>query len=230
MNNELQRAMSDHDPFFERFAWLILFTVIICFGAKAIFDSDDLPPITPLHHLHAASMLSWFLLFAIQPTLIRLNRRSVHRLLGRLSPLIVLLFMVCAVKISALNWHRMGLPLVPTANGVNLLLFSCLYLSALYWRSDSQTHRRLMLYATLSLMGPAFGRLPEILDLSPMLAIFPVLAYQLAPAVYDRCRHGRVHPATWFGLGSVMLAIPAILMLSSWAPWATALDSILGPR
>ncbi len=26
-------------------------------GAKAIFDTDDLPPITPLHHLNAISML-----------------------------------------------------------------------------------------------------------------------------------------------------------------------------
>lgn len=218
------------EPFFPRFAWLILFTVIACFGAKAIFDADDLPPITPLHHLHAVSMLGWFVLFAIQPTLIQRGHVRAHRLLGRLSPLLVLVFMVLAVQISILNWQRMGFALVPTANGVNLILFGILYLAAISWRRNTAAHKRLMLYATLAMMGPAFGRIPETLDLSPMLAILPVLAYQLAPAVHDWRRYRRVHPATLAGLGLVLLAIPVILTLSESAAWASMLEAVMGPR
>ena len=223
-------ASAGPETFFERFAWLILLTVVICFGAKAVFDSEDLPPITPLHHLHAVSMLAWFVLFAVQPTLIRTGRRGLHRLLGRLSPLLVLVFIGFAVQISSLNWQRMGFPLIPTANGVNLVLFSSLYLAALYWRRNSATHRRLMLYATLTMMGPAFGRIPEIFDGSPLLAILPILVCMAAPLVYDRLQYGRVHAASWVGAGLLLAAIPVILTLSGSASWAAALEAVLGPR
>ena len=63
------------EPFFRYFAWIILLTVIVCFGAKAVFDSDDLPPITPLHHLHAATMLAWFILFALLTYLVEIYYR-----------------------------------------------------------------------------------------------------------------------------------------------------------
>ena len=59
------------ESFFFYYAWFILFFVIACFGAKAIFDPEGLPPITKLHHFHALTMLSWFFLFALQSTLIR---------------------------------------------------------------------------------------------------------------------------------------------------------------
>lgn len=232
LNTDSSRIIASTGPetFFERFAWLILLTVVICFGAKAVFDSDDLPPITPLHHLHAVSMLAWFVLFALQPTLIRTGNRGLHRLLGRLSPILVLVFLGFAVQISSLNWQRMGFPLIPTANAVNLVLFSSLYVAALYWRRDSATHRRLMLYATLAMMGPAFGRIPEIFDGSPLLAILPILIYMAAPLIYDRRQYGQVHAASWVGAGLLLATIPLILSLSGSASWATVLEAVLGPR
>jgi hypothetical protein len=82
----MNQADARQEPFFFYFAWVILLTVIVCFGAKAIFDAEDLPPITPLHHVHAVSMMAWFALFAVQPTLIHYGNHRAHRLLGRLSP------------------------------------------------------------------------------------------------------------------------------------------------
>lgn len=223
--------LSSHarDPFFLHFPWIILFTVIACFGAKAIFDTEDLPPITPLHHLHAVSMLGWFVLFAVQPTLIHRGHHRVHRLLGRLSPLLVLVFMALAIQISLLNWQRMGFALIPTANGVNLILFSALYVAAIAWRHHTAAHQRLMLYASLAMMGPAFGRIPEIFDLAPTLAALPLLVYQLAPVVHDRRAYGRIHPATWVGFALMLLAVPVILGLSASKSWAAVLASLLGP-
>lgn len=218
------------EPFFRYFAWVILLTVIACFGAKAIFDSEDLPPITTLHHVHAVSMLSWFVLFAVQPTLIHLGKVRVHRLLGALSPLIVLAFFSFAISISLLNWGRMGAVLIVTANGINLAIFLGLYLAAITLRRHAAAHKRLMLYASLSMMGPAFGRIPEIFDQSPFLAVPFVFAYQLAPPVHDFVKYRRVHPATWIGFGLLLAAIPAIVGLSGSESWAAVLESVLGPR
>jgi len=217
------------EPFFRYFAWIILLTVIVCFGAKAVFDSDDLPPITPLHHLHAATMLAWFILFALQPTLIHFGKLSLHRSLGRLSPLLVLSFLAFAAQISLLNWQRMGFPLIPTANAVNLTLFAGLYIAALAYRHNVGTHQRLMLYATLAMMGPAFGRIPEIFDQTPVMAVPLILGYQLAPLVHDRLVYGRIHRATWIGFGLVLVAVPIILGLSESEAWAAILNNLLGP-
>lgn len=129
MTNDIRR-----EPFFLLFAWFILLFVVASFGAKAVFDTADLPPLTYLHHLHAVSMLGWFGLFALQPTLVHLGRTGTHRLLGRLSPLVVLVFFAFALPIARLNWARMGDPLIITANGVNMLLFLGLYLAAIRWR------------------------------------------------------------------------------------------------
>ena len=225
----LNRNSTKHEPFFPRFAWIILLTVIVCFGAKAIFDTEDLPPITPLHHLHAISMLGWFVLFAVQPTLIQRGHYRTHRWLGRLSPLLVLAFLTLAIQISMLNWQRMGFALIPTANGVNLILFSSLYLAAIYWRRDAASHKRLMLFATLAMMGPAFGRIPEIFDSNPVLAVVPLLIFQIAPLVHDKRAHGRVHPASWVGFALMLAAVPLILGLSGSESWRAVLETLLGP-
>ncbi|MEM9301966.1 MAG: hypothetical protein AAGE01_07635 [Pseudomonadota bacterium] len=44
------------EPFFRHFAWFLLAFVILSFLGKAILDTEDLPPITPLHHCHAVTM------------------------------------------------------------------------------------------------------------------------------------------------------------------------------
>ena len=226
----MNQPIDDRDAFFRRFAWIILITVIVCFGAKALFDSNGLPPITPLHHAHAFTMGAWFVLFALQPTLIQRGHIGAHQLLGKLSPLLVLSFFFFAAQISLLNWQRKGFPLIVTANGINMLLFAGFYLSAIYFRRDSATHKRLMLYASLSIMGPAFGRLPEIFDLSPVAAVPLIFGYQLAPVVHDRLVEGRVHRASWIGFCLLFAAIPLILGLSESAAWAQWLEGVLGPR
>lgn len=222
-------ATQKRERFFANFAWIILLTVVLAFGAKAVFDTDDLPPILWLHHAHAVTMLAWFVLFAVQATLVQRGSYRTHRWLGRLSPIVVLAFFGFALPISLLNWQRMGFALIPTANGVNLILFVGLYLSAIFWRRHTAVHKRLMLYATLSIMGPAFGRIPEIFDMTPVAAVPLILGYQLAPVIHDRLVHGRVHPASWVGFALVLAAVPLILGLSGSPAWAELLHQLLGP-
>jgi hypothetical protein len=204
--------------------------VIASFGAKAVFDTKDLPPLTWLHHFHAVAMLSWFALFALQPTLIQRGKPGVHRLLGSLSPLVVIAFIGFAVPITLLNWERIGDPLIVTANAVNLVFFLVLYAAAIHWRDRPAAHKRLMLFATVMLMGPAAGRVPELFDASPMLAVPIILALQLAPLVHDLVVHRRVHPATWFGIALVLAAVVLILGLSGLETWIAFLERLLGPR
>lgn len=218
------------ERFFQGFAVFILVFVIASFLGKAIFNTEDLPPLTVLHHFHAVTMGAWFVLFALQPTLAASGRLHLHRLLGYLSPLIVIAFIALGSRITLLNWARIGDPLIVTANGVNLIFFVGLYLAAIHWRSKPAAHKRLMTYATLMLLGPAAGRIPEIFDQSPMLAVPIILALQFAPLVHDLVVHRRVHPATWVGMALVLSAVVLILGLSGNEAWVAMLESVLGPR
>ena len=75
--------------------------------------------------------------------------------------------------------------------------------------------------AMLSLMGPAAGRLPDILDVSAFLA---------APIMHDWLANRRVHPANWAGFGLVLAAIPLNFALRESAGGAGVLEGLLGPR
>jgi len=217
------------EPFFRYFTGFLLLFVIASFGSKAIFDADDLPPLTIFHHFHAITMGAWFVLFALQPTLIDHGQLRLHRLLGRISPLIVLAFLMLGIQMSLLNWTRTGNPLIITANSVNLTFFIGLYVAAIHWRSQAAAHKRLMTYATLMMMGPAAGRIPEIFDQSPFLAVPIILVLQFAPLAHDIIVHRRVHPATWVGFALIFAAVVLILGLGENASWAAVLETWLGP-
>lgn len=216
--------------FFRRFSWAILAFVVIAFGCKALFDSKDLPPITLMHHFHAISMGCWFVLFALQATLLERGNTSLHRTLGRLSPLLVITFFIFAGIISKLNWGRVGEPLIVTSNIINCLLFLGFYTSAILKRHDPDAHKRLMVFATLSLIGPAAGRIPETLDINMFFALPISFIFILTPLVYDRFFRGKTHHATAVGTILLVLTIPAILTLGGSEIWISILEGVMGPR
>ena len=224
----MQTTSASQEPFFRYFGWIIFVFVVVSFGGKAVFDSENLPPITVLHHAHAVTMLLWFGLFALQPTLIHLGRVRTHRLLGRLSPLVVVAFIGMAVPISTVNWARTAEPLVATANGVHLILFVAFYLSGIAYRRRPMAHKRIMTYATILVIGPAAGRFPQIFGLSAYWAAPIMLAFQLAPLVHDFVTFRKVHPATAIGFGVAFAAIPLVMGLSGWPAWVDFLESVLG--
>lgn len=217
------------ETFFVSFAWLLLGLVIIGFGSKAVFDTENLPPLTWLHHAHAVAMLAWFGLLALQPTLIQRGRHDLHRSLGLLSPLVVIVFIGFAIPIALLNWHRVGEPLIITANSINLTFFVVLYSAAFIWRKVPAAHKRLMTYAALLLMGPALGRIAEIFDRPPESVAPLIFALQLAPVIRDLVADRRVHPATWIGFAVTVVTIPLILGLGGSESWASFLSDVLGP-
>lgn len=217
-----------NSAFFAGYAWALFILVVLCFGGKALFDPDGLPTIIPLHHFHAVAMLAWFVLFAVQATLIHQGQQRWHRLLGRISPLVVTCLLAFAIAISLLNWEKTGRTLIITVNALNLFLFLSYYTAGIIYRKRTRAHMRLMLYATLILMGPAIGRLPEIFDLSPFMAVPGLLLLQVIPLIHDKWVNGKIHPVCWMGFLVFLVTVPMIVSLSDSAAWKALLVSVLG--
>lgn len=79
------------------------------------------------------------------------------------------------------------------------------------------------------LIGPPAGRIPEIFDQSPLLAVPIVFTFLTVPLVHDLLVLRRIHAATWIGFSVAVAAIPLILGLRGSAAWADWLASVLGP-
>jgi hypothetical protein len=187
-------------------------------------------PITPLVMLHGLLFTSWVLLFATQVSLISAGQRELHKKLGMIGfGLTVAMPIVGAwAALNGVARHSgppAFAPLVWLAIPlIDVPVFATLIAAGLYNRRVPQTHKRLMLIATIAMLMPAMGRLPR-----PEWLIFPVvilLTYGIslgALVAWDIRSQGRIHRATLWG-GSFVIASwifrLAIMQTPAWISFA----------
>lgn len=181
------------------------------------------PALTLLQHVHGVIMTTWFLLFVVQTWLVATRRVAAHRRLGVFGAVLAGLVVVVGVAI-AIHGARRGAspgppPLVFLAVPLgDVAVFAALVGTALWLRSSRETHRRLMLVATLSILPAAVGRLP-ITPMNPLVFFgIPDLCILVALA-YDTWRHRRLHPAFLWGAIVVIASHPLRLLLSGTETW-----------
>jgi uncharacterized membrane protein len=162
-------AQSEHRYFLDV---AIAVTVTVLAGFVPLYTlrllSHD-PNLTLLVHAHGFVMTAWIALFLTQTLLIARHRADLHRRLGMfgvgLAVLVVLVGMPTLVNAAARKSHDIHnaqfLWMLAAFDGIALLAFSCLVGAAILLRRRGDYHKRLMLLATVSLLGPAFGRLTE---------------------------------------------------------------------
>ena len=193
------------------------------------------PPLTALQHLHGFLFSCWILLFIAQTSLIAANRIDVHRRLGVAGALLAGAMVVVGAAVSVVFVRRgISPPGVPSAREflvvpvVDLLVFSTLVALGLYFRRRPETHKRLMLLATIGLLPAAIARLPFVLGAGPLVFFALTDLFVAAGWAYDLKARGRVHPAfLWGGLfliGSQPLRL-AIARTDAWVAFAGWLAS-----
>jgi hypothetical protein len=193
------------------------------------------PALSPLRVIHGTAFTSWVVLFAVQTTLIAAGRRDVHRKLGYagavLAAIMVPLGLVLAIGSARAGHAPPGLPplgflIIPV---FDMLVFAPLVAAAVYYRNQAAMHKRLMLIATVSLLGAAMARVTGTPGAGGPLVFFGVPdLLLLCGAIYDRRTRGSVHPAyKWGGglvVGSQVLRL-ALLGSAFWLSIATSLTN-----
>lgn len=190
---------------------------------KHLFDT---PPLPWLVQLHGAVMTSWFLLFFAQTSLVARHRADLHRRLGSVGAVLVVLMvilgMVVVVSAAAreVHAHTKDAPFVLMLLAVDpftLVVFAALIATAIAMRHRrGDVHKRLMLLGTLSLTSVAIGRLPF-----PSFAYF-WLAYGLClfvPVIVDTVRNRRLHPVFGWGAPSLLLSLFLVWRLALTPTW-----------
>jgi hypothetical protein len=190
---------------------------------KAAFGA---PELSPLLHTHGLIFTSWIVLFVVQARLIAGRRTPLHRRLGVLGGLLAVAMLIVGTMAAIASARRGFTPpggpppltflIIPLGD---LLVFGVLVSAALYVRRQSQTHKRLMLLATLALLTPAIARLPGIAAAGPPAFWGLTDLFIVGCFVYDRVTIGRIHPAFKWGGLFVLVMQPMRLILGGTAPW-----------
>jgi uncharacterized membrane protein YozB (DUF420 family) len=234
--------------FYSGMAMLLLATVFFGFARtfylKPWFpDSQGLAPPEPFFLFHGAFFTAWYILLAVQPRLVADGNLVLHRRLGRygvvLSVSMVVLGLYGALIAAGRPGGFTGVSVPPLVFLVvpvtGLVLFSVFFWLAVRWRRDAQSHKRLMLLASISLVEAAVVRLPfDYQSMKSPVSYFGVteiftLLFLLPMVIWDVASRGRLHPATLWGGFALITAMPLRMLLGAteawreFAGWATAL-------
>lgn len=185
------------------------------------------PPLSVLLQVHGAVMTAWFVLFAVQATLVARGRVRLHRRLGAFGALLALAVLVVGTTV-AITAARLGHappgppPLVFLVVPLgDMLVFALLVGAALWFRRRSDVHKRLMLLACVGLLTAAIARIPlPLLQQGGIVTFFmATIVLVLACVAWDTVMHRRLHPAFGWGAALVALSWPLRLALSQTPQW-----------
>jgi hypothetical protein len=159
------------DLFFSGMAAVALIAVLVGF-ARTYFLAGLLRAPLPnlLVHIHGAAFTPWIILFITQISLVTARRVDLHRRLGLLGFALALVMIVLGTLTASDSLGRhVAQPGMDAVENVRafyavplgaMLMFSTFVYFGYRNRFQPAVHKRLMLFATLSLLDAAFDRWP----------------------------------------------------------------------
>jgi hypothetical protein len=200
---------------------------------RPYFDSK---PLVTVLHLHGLVFTSWIVLFVVQTALVAKRRTDVHRRLGVAGAALAGLMLLVGVTTGLVRAKVADAPpgapsplVFLTVPLGDMLVFACLVGAGFYFRRRTDTHKRLMLLATIAVIPAAVARLPfAFMQTASVLTAFLVSDLFIIPCLlYDLFTRGRFHRATV--AGGLLLVVSHVLRepvghTRAWlafAAWAT---------
>lgn len=245
---EARRAGEFVDRWIFPFTAALLFVTALAgfvpdsFERLAAIKAGERAPFSIWAHFHAVAMGLWLCLLLAQSILVATGNTRHHRKLGTASfvliPVVIASMLLIVIARYAQVWDALA-GASPAAQGKlskalaaannNLLsqlraggLFALFAFMSLRARKlDPGYHKRMMMLATIVVMGAAINRVPGLpttmpgsplsLDLWGLVLMSPLL-------IWDLRRNGRVHPAFLTGYG-IWIAVSIGVHLLWGTPW-----------
>ena len=180
------------------------------FFLRPLFDA---PPIPLYLYLHGVIGTAWFALVVVQAVLIANRQFARHRQLGWLGVGLAVAIVCLGVYTSThmvprnaaahppLSAADIELYSLVTANDLaGFVVFPTLVGLAIYFRRRTDIHVRLMLIATLEILGPAVARMGSWGGVYPTITFIVMFGLLAALVVHDLWTRRRIHLATVFGM------------------------------
>jgi hypothetical protein len=192
--------------------------------------------VPPIVYIHGALFLGWVTLLLVQTLLVGRRRIRSHRRVG----------WIAVALVPAMAASGIGVGLWATARDVrageasaalpfllglvtDMMTFAVLASSAIATRRRPETHKRLMVMATIVVLGAALVRLIALVSASVRpwnIALTTCLV--LSVAAFDLHARRRVHSATVWGGAAVLANLIAQRPLGHTDLWLRAAHGLLG--
>ncbi|PZU08814.1 MAG: hypothetical protein DI605_11490 [Sphingomonas sp.] len=199
-------------------------TAVLVLGFSVQFAFGRSSFASPLRvHLHALIFFGWTMLYLLQNILVGTGYRDIHRKLGWLSvawmpAMIVMGSWVTVVLVRAGHVPFFFQPLYfLIMDPMTVLVFAGLTAGAIALRRKTQWHRRLAFCGMTILLGPGVGRLlpmPLLIPYAGWGVFAVIILFPLAGMIRDLRAAGRVHPAWWWGAGTIVAMQVAIDLIA----------------
>jgi len=194
--------------FFSGMAAVALIVVLVGFARTYFLAGLFRAPLpNKLVHIHGAAFTLWIILFIVQISLVTAGRVNVHRRLG-LFGFVLAIVMIVLIPVTASDSlaRHLAQPGTDTLEEVralyaaqygDLLMFSTFVYLGYRNRLQPAVHKRLMLFATLSLLDAGFDRWPVFdpysLPVVNLTSFTPLLLLMIG---YDWWSTGKVQRVT----------------------------------
>lgn len=201
-------------------AHLFLLTIVLIgfgrtFYLRPLFIVHPLPMVLMLHGI---ALTLWYGIVALQGMLVLKGRRAWHRRIAWLAAPIIVCVVISGIQVNlnvALQISSADSPenMFVWGNFMSLASFLILVSAGVKLRHRFVAHHRMIFFASLAIVGPAFARFafwPVIglgLSAAPLFAIAGMVALVALAIGYDVAVFKRVQPATLAGLAGVIIPL-----------------------
>ncbi|CAN5160017.1 hypothetical protein BH09PSE3_BH09PSE3_25850 [soil metagenome] len=218
-------------PFYLLMSLAMAAVIIGGFSYTVPGDFIRKPGLPLLFHVHGAVFTSWVILFVAQPAFIARGSVSLHRKIGWIGAAIALAMLVMGVAATLYAVRYNFIPgffppqIFLVMNLIGIATFAGLFAGGIALRKRAEWHKRLMLCATISILGPGVGRLLPMDSFGPAapLVMFGVIAlFAFAGPVADLIVRRSVHRAYYWGVAAILISM-AIVPPIAFSPPAGAL-------
>ena len=214
---------------------LILIAIVASgFGPSFLNQSTD-DPLPILLYVHGAVFGAWFVLFAVQASLIGAGNVRLHMRLGAASIILAGTMVTLAVLVmkdafahgefSIAGMSAETSMMFPVTDIVNFVI---VYGLALTMRKTAPAHKRLMLMAGLLMIDPAVARLTIHLGAPAPVILLIELGLFASLIVYDLRTLRRAHWVSLLGLGLYIAALALKFTVAQTPWWAAFVTRVFG--
>lgn len=241
------RLLSDR-RFFVSMAVAMAAATLVGFGPTYFFaalNDAPTPVLTPAIHIHGGLCTAWVFLLIVQTALVAAGRRDIHRKLGIAGGVVAAAIIASGLYVALHSQRRVHTD--ATADTFadpyvflifpmsSITLFAVFVTLAIVKRRAADSHKRLMLLATASLIIPALARMVTQANALLGSSFVPVVGavvlvngFLIALLVHDFHTRGRLHPVTLWGGGFLLLSEPLRFLIGFSAPWQALARAWMG--
>lgn len=209
-----------------------MFAAVFLGFARSFFLRPWFPevpaPTEPVFFVHGVAFTAWLVLLVAQPALVAAHRTDLHRKLGwtgaGLAAAMVALGTFGALVAARRPTGFVGISLPPlqflAVPLFDMALFAAFVALAVAKRRDSQSHKRLMMLASVNLLAAGIARWPfAMMQAGPPMFFGLSDLFIVALVAWDLASRGRLHPVTLWGGLAIVVSQPLRLVLSGTGTW-----------